>query len=298
MEFVKRFILKGKLDADQGMRLAGAVALIVGVLDLFGLWDNLPLKAVSFITLLLLASITLYSVKEKGDILAEKESLRKIVESQGTIEYVSTEHELFRGAIKKLEDNQFDKVRILAPVALWKQSSVKSEWVEALARATTRPSPDEVPRIRELRVIYGLPPEKQMFLDVMKPGLQPLKGKQAALIQYLSPEFTRHMPLPGWGMLIMGTQLVGIAFATHSHQMLVDAATLITQREVVDMTIEWFDEIWAETRSQCIQDARREIDMDTQLERIEDCYNYFEKRGADELTNGVNDKHGMLCPHI
>ena len=272
MRQLRQFIVGSKLDADLGIRLAAAVAFVVAALDLFGLWDNLPFKAVSFITLFLLASLVLYSVKEKGEILAEKESLRQIVESQGTIEYVSTEHELFRGSIYKLEHTEFDKIRIFAPVALWKKSKHKEDWLKALAKATTPANPDQEPWLEELCVIYGLPPEKQTFLDVTRPSLELLSGKKPALIQYLPPEFSRLMPLPGWGLIIMGDQLVGIAFATRGHQTLVDSAILTTKRQVVNMAIKWFDQIWTETHLQSIQDVRRGIEMKPQLDEIEQYY--------------------------
>jgi hypothetical protein len=283
------FVFHGKLDTEHFLRLVGLTSVIIGLLGAFEIIDFLPAETITLIILGLLGTLILYTIKEKGDILHNNEMQRSLVESLGTVQTSDTEHDVYAGAIDHLANHQIDKIRIFAPVALWKHSDMKLNWVQALGQALEQPSSDQSPRVRELRVIYGLPPEKRMFQEVMVKSLQPLKGKKAAIIRCIMPEFARYAPLPGWGLLIIDDQAVSFAFATHSHQMIIDSAVQITKKDVAKMTIEWFDQAWEETKQWSLQDARHDINMDTRIKEIEAHYDMTEV--SKSTTNGTPFLH-------
>jgi hypothetical protein len=123
------------------------------------------------------------------------------------LQVVTTERDLFSGAIDYISNNKVGVIRIFAPVALWQDSDIKLKWMEELGRALEQ-SHEQPPRVQELRAIYGLPPEKQMFQDVMVKSLKPLKGKNAARIRYIDHQVACLAPFPGCGILIMGDDIV------------------------------------------------------------------------------------------
>jgi hypothetical protein len=276
-------LIHGKLDTDHLLRLAAYAALGLGVLDFFQILELLPHETISLATLGLLAALLLYSVAEKDKILQNTNAQKQLVQDLGTVQISTTEHDVFSSAIDYITHNKIDTIRIFAPVALWTDSSIKLKWIEELGQALEPPS-DEPARVRELKVIYGLPPKKGMFQDVMVKSLNHLKGKEAALIRYIDPTVAHHAPIPGWGILIMGNDIVSFAFATHGYKTLIDSAIQVTKKDAVKMAIEWFDQAWEETRDLSLQDARQGKDMDTSIKEIEARYDYIES--TLQSTNG------------
>lgn len=202
--------------------------------------------------------------------------MQKIVQSYGTLGIAKGEDAVFGSAIEKVRTGKFDVVRIYAPVGLWRVSEAKKKWFAALCESLNH----EAQTVNELRAVFGLPPSKDAFKNVVRVELAPFREKDGARLRYLPPASQVFKDLPGIGMVILGDQSVGIGFAVHGHHTVVDSTIFIQNREIVEEAILWFDEVWETAKDFQLREARREISLDQGLQNAEAVYEAKEREPA------------------
>lgn len=199
--------------------------------------------------------------QDPGEVLEEKIELRlgKMTELQekiderikGDIDIFPTRQSIWDASLNIIARSQWDKVRIFAPVGLWRPDKSKAEWLKQIALCADETSL----RVGTIWAVYGLPPKSRYGeergageiikdLQYFREVLNVFKNLKNVELHYSPPT---HSSI-GLGALIIENRaltggIVAFAMASHGHEEVVDAGFGVnTQQELFFLARAWFDD--------------------------------------------------------
>lgn len=182
------------------------------------------------------------------DLTELKEDIKSTTE--GGIKTFPTRVSIWDKSIKIISEGQWDKLRIYAPVGLWRDDASKKQWVKDIADCARGNNP----KIKRIWAIYGLPPifkfdtkrsenEVDEDLEYMKQVLDVFNDMKNVELHYYPPSAASI----GLGALILENETrtggtVAFALASHGDEELVDFGFGLEHEEVFFNAKEWFDD--------------------------------------------------------
>jgi hypothetical protein len=189
--------------------------------------------------------------------------LSNILTQQATRELTvyPSRRSIYDSLINMLKGDHWKKVRIFAPVGLWREDELKKKWLEALAQSA------RTEKVETVWAIWGLPPlqkdgkalpKNQVVknLEYMKQMLEQFSGLGHVSIHFYPPSYAS----VGLGAAIFerkdSTCEFAFALASHEHEDVVDTGFAIDNKEVFSFALDWFDDriFWKATSAFVLQD--------------------------------------------
>lgn len=165
------------------------------------------------------------------------------------VQILPTRKAVYDLGISVLEDGQWEKVRIFAPVGLWREDEDKRQWLEAVAKHA-KPGG----RVKTVWGVFGLPPktkdgETRPYDHVVEDLNHARKtlglfGNLKNVVLHYYPPF--HAAVGLGAIIFENVEKTGgeLAFAlsTHSHETVIDAGFGVNNKELFFIARQWFDE--------------------------------------------------------
>lgn len=185
---------------------------------------------------------------EQREVLRKVSHLLDEATRMTAVQFLPTPKAIFDWAIATLENDQWEKLRIFAPVGLWRESEGKKRWLQAVAQHA------KTGGVKAVWAVFGLPPktrkgETRPYSQVA----EDLKYVREILDVFNdSKNVTLHFypPFPasvGFGVLVFestertGGELV-FGLSSHTHEEVVDTGFSVNNKELFFTAREWFDE--------------------------------------------------------
>ena len=196
------------------------------------------------------------------------ELLEKATDKMTSFQIFPTRKATLDSSVAALEKNQWERMRVFAPVGLWEKDENKTQWLEAIAKhAKTK-------RVREVWGVFGLPPitrygTTRPFDDVV----QDLKHtrKLLGVFQELGNVELHFYPPSaasvGVGAIILENMDktggdVAFGLASHGSEEVVDTGFGIDDNQLFFLARDWFDGriFHKATRNFILHDEDKSID--------------------------------------
>lgn len=168
---------------------------------------------------------------------------------------------IYDSGINALKSDHWKKVRVFAPVGLWREDELKKKWLEALAESA------RVGKLETVWGVFGLPPTKKDDkvlppsqvvgnLEYVKQVLGLFNGLKNVRLHFYPPSDASI----GFGVLIFqrkdNTGNVAFCLASHEYEDVVNRGFGIDNDQVFSYAIDWFDDriFWKATNAFVLQD--------------------------------------------
>jgi len=189
--------------------------------------------------------------------------------SKGNVDIYTTRQAVWDTSLTMVRKQQWNKLRLFAPVGLWREDESKKLWLQEVAKSVSGSSR----QVNILFAIYGLPPKSRYGFDR---SIDDVKKDLGYLKELLKPfnlphvELHYYPPMPvsvALGAIILEdkTQARGpVAFALSSqiHEELVDCAFSVEDnQQLFSLTKAWFDDrlFWGTTRNFILHDKDKSL---------------------------------------
>jgi hypothetical protein len=164
-----------------------------------------------------------------------------------------TRDSVYKSGIATLNSADWNKVRIFAPVGLWREDDWKDRWLHAIASYMQRQQQNGSPPT-ELWAVFGLPPSERggrmrpdedvrIDIDRFRSKIDIFKDLKNLKFHYCPPA---HISV-GFGVIVFenrdrATGGVSFGLCSRDNEEVVDAGVALSRNELFSIAKEWFDD--------------------------------------------------------